>query len=320
MVLMFGLQAAKLNKDDIYDTVIVGLGPAAMSAALYSARYMLKTLIIGETLGGQLTLAGEVDDYLGLQGYSALDVIKAFSSHVAKYKVPVHLDRVEKFFKEDKVFKIVTKKGIEVKSKTIILALGAEKKKLNVPGEAELTGRGVSYCAICDAPLFKGKSTVVVGGGDSALEGVELLSRYSTKVYLVHRRDSFRAQPIYVESVRKKENVEFILNSQVKEIKGDKVVKQVIVKTPEGERVLDVNGIFIEIGFYPPVEFARQNGLETDSRGYIKVGEMMETNIEGVFAAGDCTSMWGTFRQIITAAAQGSVAAYSVYNYLTKKV
>jgi len=231
------------------------------------------------------------------------------------------MDTVEYFRKENNEFIVKTKRRGEFKADAIIVAVGVKRRKLNVPGEAEFTGKGVSYCSVCDAPLFKNRPVVVVGGGDSALEGAEILSRYATKVYLVHRRDEFKAQPIYVESVKQKPNVEFILNSVVKEIKGDKIVRKVIVQNLKTNEIreLDVNGVFVEIGFDPPTDFARQNGLEVDSHGYIKVDEWMRTNIEGVYAAGDCTGMWLGFRQIITSAAQGAVAAHSAFNYLTEK-
>jgi len=304
-----------------FDVIIIGMGPAAYSAALYSARYMLKTLVIGETPGGQLTEAGEVDDYLGLIGIQAADMIKVFNKHIEKYNVPAIMDTVESFRKEGDEYIVKTKRRGEFKADSLIVAIGVKRRKLNVPGEAEFTGKGVSYCSVCDAPLFKNKPVVVVGGGDSAIEGAELLSRYATKVYLVHRRDEFRAQPIAVESVKQKPNVEFILNSTVKEIKGDKLVRKVIVQNLKtGEtRELDVNGVFVEIGFEPPTEFARQNGLEVDNNGYIKVDEWMRTNLEGVFAAGDCTGMWLGFRQVITSAAQGAVAARGSFVYLTEE-
>ncbi len=162
---------------------------------------------------------------------------------------------------------------------------------------------------------------VIVGGGDSALEGAELLSRYATKVYLVHRRDEFRGQPYYVEIIKQKPNVEIILNSTVTEIRGEKIVNKAVVKNLKtGEtRELDVNGVFVEIGFEPPIEFARTNGIETDERGYIKVDEWMRTNVKGMFAAGDCTGLWMGFRQVITATAQGAVASHAVYTYLNEK-
>ncbi len=304
-----------------FDTVIIGLGPAAYSAALYAGRYMLKTLVIGETPGGQLTEAGEVDDYLGLIGVQAQDMIKLFNAHIEKYNIPAIVDTVESFRREGDIYVVKTKRKGEIKTKTVIVAVGVKRRKLNVPGEDKFTGRGVSYCSVCDAPLFKNRVVVVVGGGDSALEGAELLSRYATKVYLVHRRDQFRAQPVYVETVKAKPNVEIILNSTVTEIKGDKLVRQVTVKNLKtGEtKDIDVNGIFIEIGFEPPVEFAKVNSLETDQNGYIKVDEWGRTNLPGVFAAGDCTSTWLGFRQVVTAVAQGAVAARSAYTYLNER-
>jgi thioredoxin reductase (NADPH) len=313
-------KSADVKPGETFDLIIVGLGPAAYSAALYAARYMLKTLVIGETPGGQLTEAGEVDDYLGLIGINAQDMIKVFNKHIEKYNVPVVLDHVESIKKDGDEFVVKAKRKGEFKAKSVIIAIGVKRRKLNVPGEAEFTGRGVSYCSICDAPLFKNKVVAVIGGGDSALEGAEILSRHATKVYLIHRRDEFRGQPIYLENIKAKPNVEIILNTVVTEIKGDKLVKSILTKNVKtGEtKELNVNGVFVEIGFEPPMDFARANGLETDAMGYIKVDEWMRTNIQGVFAAGDCTGMWLGFRQVITSAAQGAVAAHSAFRYLNE--
>jgi len=313
-------KSADVKPGETLDLIIVGLGPAAYSAALYAARYMLKTLVIGETPGGQLTEAGEVDDYLGLIGINAQDMIKVFNKHIEKYNVPVVLDHVESIRKDGDEFVVKAKRKGEFKAKSVILTIGVKRRKLNVPGEAEFTGRGVSYCSICDAPLFKNKVVAVIGGGDSALEGAEILSRYATKVYLIHRRDEFKGQPIYLENIKAKPNVEIILNTVVTEIKGDKLVKSILTKNVKtGEtKELNVNGVFVEIGFEPPTDFARANGLETDAMGYIKVDEWMRTNIQGVFAAGDCTGMWLGFRQVITSAAQGAVAAHSAFRYLNE--
>jgi thioredoxin reductase (NADPH) len=313
-------RSADVKPGETFDLIIVGLGPAAYSAALYAARYMLRTLVIGETPGGQLTEAGEVDDYLGLIGINAQDMIKVFNKHIEKYNVPVVLDHVESIRKDGDEFVVKAKRKGEFKAKSVILAIGVKRRKLNVPGEAEFTGKGVSYCSICDAPLFKNKVVAVIGGGDSALEGAEILSRYATKVYLIHRRDEFKGQPIYLENIKAKPNVEIILNTVVTEIKGDKLVKSIVTKNVKtGEtKELNVNGVFVEIGFEPPTDFARANGLETDAMGYIKVDEWMRTNIQGVFAAGDCTGMWLGFRQVITSAAQGAVAAHSAFRYLNE--
>ncbi|ABP94807.1 thioredoxin reductase (NADPH) [Metallosphaera sedula] len=314
-------RSTNINPNEKFDTIIIGLGPAAYSAALYAARYMLKTLVIGETPGGQLTEAGEVDDYLGLIGVQASEMIKLFNAHVEKYKVPVLMDRVESFKREGEEYVVKTKRKGEFRASTLIVAVGTKRRKLNVPGENEFIGRGVSYCSVCDAPLFKNRPVVVVGGGNSALDGAELLSRYATKVYLVHRREEFRAQPIIVKLVKEKPNVELILNSVVKEIKGDKLVRKVVVQNMKtGEvREIDANGIFVEIGFEPPTEFAKINGLEVDEQGYIKVDDWTRTNLPGVFAAGDCTNKWIGFRQVATSTAMGAVAAHSAYNYLNER-
>ncbi|MEM4046108.1 MAG: thioredoxin-disulfide reductase [Metallosphaera sp.] len=310
-----------IDPNEKFDTIIIGLGPAAYSAALYAARYMLKTLVIGETPGGQLTEAGEVDDYLGLIGIQAMDMIKTFNSHVEKYKVPILMDRVESFKQEGDSYVVKTKRKGQFRASTIIVAVGTKRRKLNVPGENEFLGRGVSYCSVCDAPLFKNRPVVVVGGGNSALDGAELLSRYATKVYLVHRREEFRAQPIIVKLVKEKSNVEMLLNSVVKEIRGDKLVRKVLIENLKTGEVkeLDVNGIFVEIGFEPPKEFAKLNGLEVDEQGYIKVDEWTRTNLPGVFAAGDCTNTWIGFRQVATSTAMGAVAAHSAYNFINEK-
>lgn len=201
------------------------------------------------------------------------------------------------------------------------MAIGAKRRKLGVRGESELAGRGVSYCAVCDAALYQGsRNVVVVGGGDSAMEGALLLSQYVKHVTLVHRRDSFRAQPVLVESVRKRKNVEFVLNSIVTEIIGDERVRAVRVKNLKTgeERVIESDGVFIEIGYEPDVEFAKMLGVEVDSEGYIVVNDLMETSQPGIFAAGDCTNRWKELRQIVTAAAQGAIAAFSAYNYITR--
>jgi len=314
-------KSSNVKPGEKFDVIIVGLGPAAYSAALYSARYIMKTLVIGETPGGQLTEAADVDDYLGLINLPAQKMIETFNQHIERYNVPVLIDTVESVKKEGDEFIVKTKRKGEYKASSVIVAIGVKRRKLNVPGEEKFTGRGVSYCSVCDAPLFKNRPVVVVGGGDSALEGAELLSRYATKVYLVHRRDEFRGQPYYVEIIKQKPNVEIILNSTVTEIKGEKIVNKAVVKNLKtGEtRELDVNGVFVEIGFEPPIEFARNNGIETDEKGYIKVDEWMRTNIDGLFAAGDCTGLWMGFRQVITATAQGAVASHAVYSYLNEK-
>ena len=311
------------KKGEEFDVVIVGAGPAGLSAAIYTTRFLLNTLVVAKDIGGQLNLTDWVDDYPGLKKIRASLLVDKFRHHAemfgAKIVDRVVVEGIERL--EDGRYRVYGK-GIDVVAKAVIFAVGSRRRKLNVPGEAELAGKGVSYCSVCDAPFYKGKdAVVVVGGGDAAFEGAILLSGYVKKVYLVHRRDQFRAKPFYVEMAKSKPNIEFVLNSVVTEIRGKDKVESVVVrnKVTGEEKELKVDGVFIEIGFEPPKEWFQSMGLETDEVGYIKVDEWMRTNLEGVFAAGDCTTLWKGFRQIVTAAAMGAVAAYSVYNYLAEK-
>ena len=317
----------KIPKGEEFDVVIVGGGPAGLSAAIYTSRFLMKTLVVAEQIGGQLNLTDYVDDYPGLKKIQASALVRSFRSHAEMFRPRiVELVRVQGFERDKSAeyprFRVWGTRGLNAYTKTIIMAVGSKRRKLGVPGEKEFAGKGVSYCSVCDAPFFRGAEAVaVVGGGDAAFEGALMLSGYARKVYLIHRRDQFRAKPFFVEEAKKRPNIDFVLNSVVTEIRGDTKVRGVVVKNKiTGEaREIPVEGVFIEIGFEPPVDWFRNLGLETDDAGYIKVDEWMRTNIPGVFAAGDCTSMWRGFRQVITAAAMGAVAAYSAYNYLAEK-
>ncbi len=311
-------------KGEHYDVLIVGGGPAGFSAAIYAARFLLKTVLVTEDVGGQLNLTNEVDDYPAMLNIAASELVSRFRTHAEKlFGVPVYPGiTVQRFEKaSDTEYRVVGTRGLDVYTKTIILAVGSRRRKLGVPGEAEFTGRGVSYCSICDAPLFKGKdSVVVVGGGDAAFEGAILLSGYVKKVYLVHRRREFRAKPYYIEEAMKRPNIQFMLDSVVKEIRGDKVVRSVVVQGKDGSAVeLQVDGVFVEIGFEPPKDWYQSLGLEVDENGYIKTDVWMRTNLPGIFAAGDAISLWRGFRQIVNAAASGAIASYSAYTYLTER-
>ncbi len=318
------IRGPKVKRGENFDLAIVGGGPAGLSAAIYASRFLLKTIVLTVDVGGQLNLTNWVDDYPGLGHIKASELVDRFKKHAESFGVNIvwgvevkSVDRVE-----ESVFKVSGTGDVEVYAKTVILAVGARRRKLGVPGEERLVGRGVSYCSVCDAPLFRGKKAVaVVGGGDSALEGAGLLSSYVGKVYLIHRRGEFRAKPVLVADVKGRGNVEFLLNSVVTEIMGDDSVKavRVVNKVTGEEIVLDVEGVFIEIGFEPATEFFKSIGLETDDYGYVKVDEWMRTSIPGIFAAGDAISKWRGFRQIVTAAATGAVAAYSAYQYLIEK-
>lgn len=302
------------------DVVVVGGGPAGLAAAMYAARFGLSTLVITQEVGGQLTKAGLIEDYLGFQSIQGPELAKVFEDHVRKYGVPVLLDVVEDISREDNSFVVRTRESGNFWSAAVIIAVGERRRRLGVPGEEEFNAKGVSYCAPCDAPLFRGKVVAVVGGGDAAAQASLLLTEYASKIYLIHRRDKLRAQPHYQKLLRHRK-IEILWNTVVKELRGDNALREAVVedvKTGE-RRVLPIDGIFIEIGAEPPVEFFKKIGLETTEDGYVKVNEAMETNIPSLYAAGDCTSaMPKGFKQIQIAAAHGAIAAYSAYNYILK--
>ena len=305
-----------------YDVIVVGAGPAGLSAALYSARFALRTLVIAEVIGGTLTDAGVIDDYLGIPGIKGPDLARKFEEHVRSYDINIIHDRVVDIRNEGGVFRIKCLSGSEYVGKTVILAVGSIRKKLSVPGEREFSGRGVSYCAVCDAPLYRGKVVAVVGGGNSALQSALLVASYASRVYLIHRRDTFRAFPVYVNLAKNNPKIELVLNSVVIEIGGTKTVEWIKVRNirTSEERKLEVNGVFIEIGSEPPKDFFKNLGLEVDEKGYVAIKPGQATNIPGLFAAGDCTggNYKKKFDQIITAAAEGAIAALSAYEYLMK--
>jgi thioredoxin reductase (NADPH) len=211
--------------------------------------------------------------------------------------------------------------GEMLEAVTVIIAVGERRRKLGVPGEEEFNARGVSYCAPCDAPLFRGETVAVMGGGVSAAQAALLLAEYASEIYLIHRRDRLRARPHYQKLLSKSGKIEILWNRVVVELRGDKMLREAVIKRVDSGELekLPVDGIFIEIGAETPVDFFRRVGLELTEDGYVKVNEAMETNIPGIYAAGDCTTaMPRGFKQIQIAAAQGAVAAYSAYNYILR--
>jgi len=312
-----------------YDLAIIGGGPAGCSAAIYARRFMMDVVVISKHLGGLITDAELVDNYPGLPEISGKELGERFVNHAKKYKA----DFVEKFVtgikKVNDEFEIKLEDGRTIKASTLIFATGETHNRLGVPGEEELTGKGVSYCAMCDAPLFKDKIVAVVGGGNTAFTDAQLLAKHGKKVYLIHRRTTFRADPIEVERVRATENIEFVIPYVVKRIIGENKVERLLLRKTEikdGKIMetdetmeLEVDGVFIDIGLRPNSLLAQDLGVNVNERGYIIVDEDMQTNIQGVYAAGDATDKASKFRQVVLAAAQGAIAAFSAYKYLKAK-
>lgn len=300
----------------IYDVIILGSGPAGLSAAIYARRAKLKSLVIEAKplSGGQILDTYEVDNYPGLPGTSGFELGSKFRSHADQLGVQFATATVQEIKEEKGRKKVITNQEI-FEAECVILAMGARHRKLEIPGEEELSGMGVSYCATCDGAFFKGRTVAVAGGGDVALEDALFLARGCEKVYLIHRRDEFRGAKILQEKVKKTGNIEIIWNGEIKAIHGGNQVEKITVinNKEKTESELEVQGVFIAVGISPNTEIVK--GLtELDEQGYVKAGEDTLTSVPGIFAAGDIRTK--QLRQVITAAADGANAVTSAEKFL----
>lgn len=300
----------------MYDIIIIGSGPAGLAAAIYGQRARLDVLMIEKQpmSGGQILNTYEVDNYPGFPGIGGFDLGIKFREHANKLGIKTVTEDVIQAELKGTVKKIVTDSA-EYESKTVILATGATHRKLDVPGEEEFGGMGVSYCATCDGAFFKGKDTAVIGGGDVALEDALFLARACRKVYLIHRRDAFRGAKVLQERVAETSNIEVIWDTVVESIDGDTKVESISIynRKKQEKAKLSVNGVFIAVGIIPNTE-KFQGQIAMDEDGYLIAGEDCITDCEGVFAAGDARTK--QLRQIITAAADGANAVTSAERYL----
>lgn len=306
----------------MYDVVIVGSGPAGLSAAVYARRAKLKTLVIEKAgySGGQIVNTSDVDNYLGLQGIEGFEMAMKFRTHAEHFEAEFLDDEVVSIQdKENGTYDIVLKSDKAIRTKTIILATGASYDKLHVPGEAEYTGRGVSYCATCDGAFYKGKIAAVVGGGDVALEDALYLSNMADKVYLIHRRDELRGAKVLQDKVFAADNIMFMPDTVVSSINGsDGLVSSIDTKNVKTnmEENISVNGIFIAVGMKPNVSYINEL-VELDKAGYVVASEDGITSKKGIFVAGDMRTK--VLRQVITAVSDGANAVASVEKYLREQ-
>ncbi len=303
----------------MYDLIIVGSGPAGLSAAIYAKRAMLDTIVIEKAVfsGGQIVNTERVDNYLGLYGKSGYDLAVTFREHADKLGVQFVNGCVQKLDVAGFVKEVELEDGTIYQAKAVILATGAKHKTLGVSGENQFRQAGVSYCATCDGAFYKNQDVCCVGGGNIALEDAMYLARQCKKVYLIHRRDSFRGEKILQEEVRRTANIEFLPFSEVREIIGDDRVRQVRVENNQTgeEKLLSVSGVFLAIGMEPETSFVPEE-IACDKAGYIMAGEDCRTNVAGVYAAGDVRTK--PLRQLVTAVSDGAVAVHSAEHDLTK--
>tara|TARA_Y100000310_G_scaffold306787_1_gene348251 strand:- start:16818 stop:17723 length:906 start_codon:yes stop_codon:yes gene_type:complete len=296
-----------------YDLIIIGGGPAGLTAAIYAARYKLKTAVFSKTIGGLAATAHIVLNYPSYQETNGFQLMKKIIDHVKSFGVPILYNEVIGVKKDKDGFIISTKKG-DYFCKKLLLAMGSERRKLGVPGEAGLSGKGISYCSTCDGSLFKDKIVAVIGGGDAALTSALLLSEYATKVYIIYRKPSFfRAEPSWVEVVEANKKITPIFNEEVIKVHGKDKLEKIDLKSG---KEMKLDGLFIEIGSKPDIGCFKEFGLKQDEVGYVEVDKYQKTNLPGVYAAGDMTD--NTLKQIINSSGEGAVAAHSIFEECKK--
>ncbi len=302
----------------IYDVIIVGGGPSGMSAAIYASRARLKTLLIEKAgCGGQIAITDHLENYPGFEeGINGFELAMKMEKQARTFGCEIVYGEASFIETDDAIKKVVLSDKKEYFTKTIIIASGANFKKLGVEGEQEFIGKGVSYCATCDGPFFRNKEIAVVGGGDSALQEALYLTKFATKVNLIHRRDQFRAAKILQEKVFAEPKINIIFDSVVEKISGNLSVEQVILKNVKNNisSPVSVNGVFVFVGWLPNTKFLENTKIKLNDAGYIVTDDNMNTSIEGIFACGDVRQK--ILRQVVTAAGDGAIAAISAQHFI----
>ena len=302
---------------NIYDLIIVGGGPAGMSAALYASRQNLKFLLITETLGGLANLVPTLKTYLGFYYITGYELIDKFKTHLKQYSVPIKEERVIKISKDKKIFSITTNKN-QYESRVVIAASGRRFKKLGIPGEEKFTGKGVSDCTACDGPLFKGRTVAVIGGGRTGLFASLYLLKLAKRIYLIEKENRIKTSgglKQFAKAIKNNKKVEILLSTKPKEIRGDKFVKDIVLLKNNKTEILPIEGVFVEIGYIPNTEFLK-GFTKTNDMGEIIVDAEGRTDIDGLFAAGDVTNI--KEKQVVVSVGEGAKATLSAITYLER--
>jgi thioredoxin reductase (NADPH) len=304
----------------IYDIAIVGSGPAAYSASIYASRYKLSNIIFGKIVGGTISEAHMVCNYPGLQDISGIELSAKFEKQAKDLGAGIAYESVVDIKKVDGIFHVYTDRNNQFEAKTVILTTGTERNKLMLPDEEKYLGKGLSYCATCDAMFYRDKTVAVVGGKNAAVMSATMLSDIAKKVYLIYRGTELLGEPMWVDQLMARKNVEIILKTLPIGLEGENRLERIKLSQPyNGEQYVNVDGVFIEIGSEPDGLFADILGLEVDGKKYIKVDQTQATNVEGIWAAGDCTTASNGFRQVVTAVGEGGIAANAIFKYLSKR-
>ncbi len=303
-----------------YSLVIVGAGPAALSAAVYASRYNIDNIMVGEALGGLAFEAHKVCNFPSEIAISGMELVQKMQKHAESLGSTLLLDKVVGIDKENEKFIITTAGGKKIIANTVLLAIGTTHRKLNLPNEEKYIGKGVSYCATCDAMFFRDKTVAVIGGSDSAHTASLYLADVAKKVYQIYRQEKFRGEPAWVDQVLNNKKIEPIFNTQVVELAGDEKLEKIILDRPyKNKKEILLDGLFIEIGTVPHQVLVNDLDIKTNENGYIIVDSAQRCTKEGIWAAGDITDNSNNFHQIITACAEGAVAAQDIFKYLQAK-
>ncbi len=309
---MYNIDMEDIDPEKTYDLIVLGGGPTAIGCAIYAARFALDVLVIGKIFGGLIATTHLVENYPGITSTSGQGLMEMFKDHMNSLRIPYITDEIRSIEKTSDNF-ILHSFFQKFKAKSVVIATGSERKKLGIPGEEEFAGRGVSYCATCDGPFYKDKTVCVIGGSDSAAKEALFLSQNVKKVYIIYRGEEIRAEPINKKRVEQNQKIEIIYKTNVTEIKGNNTVKSVIF---DNGKEFEVDGVFIEVGSVPNSDIAKHIGIRINDKGEIIINRKSETNLPGVFAAGDVAD--APFKQAITGVAEGVIAAYSAFDYVKK--
>jgi thioredoxin reductase (NADPH) len=299
-----------IDLEKTYDLIVLGGGPTAIGCAIYAARFAMDILIIGKTFGGLIATTHIVENYPAITSISGQGLMEMFREHMNSLNIPYISDEIRTIEKVDDYFEL-NSFFQKFKAYSICIATGSERKKLGIPGEEDYAGRGVSYCATCDGPFYKDKVVCVIGGSDSAAKEALFLAQNVKKVYIIYRGKEIRAEPINKQRVYDNEKIEIIYKTNIVEIKGETTVSSVVFHNGEE---LEIDGVFIEIGSIPNSDLAKRVGVLTNEKGEILINRKSETNIPGIFAAGDVAD--APFKQAITGVSEGVIAAYSAFDYV----
>ena len=307
----------KTLKNKAYDLIIIGGGPAGLAASIYASRYLLKHLIITDLMGGTISGTHLIDNYPGIEEISGFEFSQKLIKHAKKYKTNIILQRVNRIKKIKDFFELALINGEKIITENILIAVGNKKRRLGVPGEESFLGKGVSYCATCDGFFYKNKTVAVIGGNDSALGAALYLAELTNKVYLIYRKSNFRAEPYWIKGVENNKKIKTVFNANVIEFLGKTKLESIkLDKKYKQTNKIILEGVFIEIGAEPEIKFAESLKIKTNKNGFIEVKSDGSTSVPGVWAAGDITDGSDGFCQVITAAAEGAIAARSIYKSL----